>query len=76
MKKVLALPVIATVIVLLVLQTVIPIQPSDAASRITVPIDYPTIQSAINAASPGDTIKILPGTARDSIREATFTLSP
>ena len=29
---------------------------------ITVPTDFPTIQAAINASSPGDTIKVLPGT--------------
>lgn len=28
---------------------------------ITVPTDFPTIQDAINASNPGDTIKILPG---------------
>ncbi len=28
---------------------------------ITVPTDFPTIQAAINASNPGDTIKVLPG---------------
>lgn len=34
---------------------------------ITVPRDYPTIQSAIDAASPGDTIKVLPGTYTEQV---------
>jgi hypothetical protein len=42
-------------------------QTSEAASQIIVPRDYPTIQAAINAASPGDTIKVLPGTYREQI---------
>jgi hypothetical protein len=62
MKRAVALPLLATMFVLMVLQTTLPIQTSEAASQITVPRDYPTIQSAINAASPGDTIKVLPGT--------------
>ncbi len=32
------------------------------AAEITVPTDYPTIQAAITAASPGDDILVLPGT--------------
>ena len=28
---------------------------------ITIPTDFPTIQAAINASNPGDTIKVLPG---------------
>jgi parallel beta-helix repeat protein len=31
-------------------------------STLVVPTDYPSIQAAINAAKPGDSIKILPGT--------------
>ncbi len=34
---------------------------------ITVPTDFPTIQSAINAATSGDTIKVLPGTYTEQI---------
>jgi hypothetical protein len=67
MKKVLALPIIVTVVLLLILQTALPAQPSEAASRITVPRDYPTIQSAIDEASPGDTIKVLPGTYTEQL---------
>jgi hypothetical protein len=53
--------------VLMVLQPTLPVQTSEAASRITVPRDYPTIQSAIDAAKPGDTIKVLPGTYPEQI---------
>jgi nitrous oxidase accessory protein NosD len=67
MKRVVALPVLATMFVLMVLQTTLPVQTSEAASRITVPRDYPTIQAAINAANPGDTIKVLPGTYTEQI---------
>lgn len=38
-----------------------------AAATINVPGDYPTIQAAINAASPGDTIQIAPGTYAESL---------
>lgn len=34
---------------------------------ITVPTDFPTIQAAINAASPGSIIKVLPGTYTEQI---------
>lgn len=34
---------------------------------ITVPTDFPTIQAAINASNPGDTIKILPGTYTEQL---------
>ena len=67
MKRAVAVPVVAAMFVLIVLQTTLPVQTSEAASRITVPRDYPTIQSAIDAASPGDTIKVLPGTYREQI---------
>lgn len=38
-----------------------------AAATINVPGDYATIQAAINAASPGDTIQIAPGTYAESL---------
>jgi hypothetical protein len=34
---------------------------------IIVPIDFPTIQSAIDATNEGDTINVLPGTYTDQI---------
>jgi hypothetical protein len=34
---------------------------------ITVPTDFPTIQAAINASNPGDTIKVLPGTYTEQL---------
>jgi len=37
-------------------------------SIIRVPEDYPTIQEAIDAADPGDTISIAPGTYRESLK--------
>lgn len=35
--------------------------------RYTVPTDFPTIQSAINGASHGDTIMVMPGTYKENI---------
>lgn len=39
----------------------------NAASILTVPNDYPTIQSAVDAASAGDTIKLLLGTYEEQV---------
>jgi len=38
------------------------------STTIIVPDDYPTIQEAINAAQPGDTIKVKPGTYNECIK--------
>jgi hypothetical protein len=60
MKRYLAIAIVGACVVML-LATSIHLQRSKAAPLISVPTDYPTIQSAIDAASPGDTIKVLPG---------------
>jgi hypothetical protein len=56
-----AIAIVSTVFVFMLLPTSMDLQVSNAAPLITVPREYPTIQSAIDAASPGDTIKVLPG---------------
>jgi len=40
------------------------------AAQITVPTDYPTIQDGVNAAGPGDTVLVLPGTYTISYAES------
>ena len=67
MKRSLTVGIVAIVFVLMLLPTSMHLQTSNAASLITVPRDYLTIQSAIDAASPGDTIKILSGTYTEQI---------
>lgn len=67
MKRSLTVGIVAIVFVLMLLPTSMHLQTSNAASLITVPRDYPTIQSAIDAASPGDTIKVLSGTYTEQI---------
>ena len=67
MKRSLTVGIVAIVLVLMLLPTSMHLQTSNAASLITVPRDYPTIQSAIDAASPGDTIKVLSGTYTEQI---------
>jgi hypothetical protein len=54
--------VLTFTLIFMLLPNSLNLQTSNAASLITVPTDYPTIQSAIDAASAGDTIKVLPGT--------------
>jgi len=43
------------------------LQLSSAASALVVPTQFPTIQAAINAASSGNTVKVLPGTYTEQI---------
>lgn len=62
MKISLTVPIVGIVFGLMLLTTSLPLQTSNAAPLITVPTDYPKIQSAIDAANAGATIKVLPGT--------------
>src|SRR5688572_11550336 len=41
--------------------------PADAAVTVRVPQDHPTIQAAIDASSPGDTILIAPGVYNENV---------
>jgi parallel beta-helix repeat protein len=48
---------------LLLICTALPSQ----AAKLVVPTQFPTIQSAVDAASPGDTIQLLPGTYAEQV---------
>jgi parallel beta-helix repeat protein len=65
LKKMLGLLIFGAIIPLMV----IPLSPLPMASaaKITVPTHFPTIQGAIDAASQGDTIRVLPGTYNEQI---------
>jgi len=56
LKKAVTLPLFVTIIALMIVQL------SSAASGLVVPTQFPTIQPAINAASAGNIVKVLPGT--------------
>src|SRR5262249_38567807 len=42
-------------------------QASAANGTLVVPRDYPTIQAAVNAAAPGDTLMVRPGTYTEEV---------
>lgn len=62
--------VAAVFVVVVLLATTLPLSVSKAeasSATIYVPDDYPTIQAAVNAASPGDTIIVRDGTYYENV---------
>lgn len=66
LKKAVTLPLFVTIITLMIIPLT-SLQLSSAASVLVVPTQFPTIQAAINAASSGNTIKVLPGTYTEQL---------
>ena len=62
MKKIVVSLAVASVLLTLLAST-----PAYAASTIVVPRDYPTIQAAVDAAAPGDTIMVESGTYTEEV---------
>lgn len=54
-------------IIALIVSPLMSMQLSSAASALIVPTQFPTIQAAINAASSGNTVKVLPGTYTEQV---------
>jgi len=61
LKKAVTLLLFVTIFALMIMPLT-SVQLSSAASALVVPTQFPTIQAAINAASAGNTVKVLPGT--------------
>ncbi len=64
MKRLLSIAFVLALVVSLGLVTTVP---ASAANTIRVPVDYPTIQAAINAASDGDTIIVAAGSYKENV---------
>jgi nitrous oxidase accessory protein NosD len=56
-----------TMALIMALMAVIAPASTARAAIINVPTDYPTIQAAVNAASPGDTIVVAAGTYNETV---------
>lgn len=65
MKKLSTTAIMITLLILSIFAIII--KPTNATIR-RVPEDYPTIQAAINAANPGDTVLVAPGTYPECIK--------